>query len=148
VPFADDVHVRRKKEFGPNQDAVDALLVRLETVEQNQALLLAGLAGADPAVQAARQAMLEAARRGGREAQLDRAQKEVTHWVNSWFTGGFPISGYGRDISPAEAAVNAAPVVLDAIGALVVQDLLSPEDFDTLMGRWREVDSPSTEPRI
>jgi hypothetical protein len=133
--------VRRRKESGPNQDEVDALLERLETVEQNQALLLAGLSEADPALHAARQEMLEAARRGGREAQLDRAQKEVTRWVNTWFTGGFPISGYGRDISPAEAAVKAAPVVLDAVGALVVRDLLQPEDFETLIGRWRELEA-------
>jgi hypothetical protein len=133
---------RRKKEFGPNQAEVDALLERLETVDQNQALLLAGLAQDDPTIHAAREAMLEAARRGGRESELHRAQEEVTRWVNTWFTGGFPISGYGRDISPAEAAVNAAPVVLDAIGALVVRDLLSPDDFDTLIGFWREIDSP------
>ena len=134
--------MRKKKEFGPNQDEVDALLERLETVNQNQALLLAGLAQGDPDLHAARQAMLEAARQGGREAQLDRAQQEVTRWVNAWFTGGFPISGYGRDISPAEAAVNAAPVVLDAVGALVVRDLLRPEDFETLTGRWRELEPP------
>jgi hypothetical protein len=133
--------VRKKKEFGPNQDEVDALLERLETVEQNQALLLAGLAQADPELHRAREAMLDAARRGGREQQLDRAQKEVTRWVNSWFSGGFPISGYGRDISPAEAAVKAAPVVLDAVGALVVRDLLAADDFDALIGRWRELDS-------
>jgi hypothetical protein len=133
---------RKKQEFGPNQGEVDALMERLETVEQNQALLLAGLAEADPALHRARQAMLEAARRGGREKELERAQQEVTRWVNSWFTGGFPISGYGRDISPAEAVVNASPVVLDAAGALVVRDLLDPDDFETLMGRWRELERP------
>ena len=142
MSFSDDRIVRKKKEFGPNQDEVDALLERMETVEQNQALMLAGLSEADPDLHAARQAMLEAAHQGGREAQLDRAQQEVTRWVNDWFAGGFPISGYGRDISPAEAAVNAAPVVLDAVGALVVRDLLRPEDFETLMGRWRELDTP------
>jgi hypothetical protein len=141
VSFGDHQRVRKKKEFGPNQDEVDALLERLETVEQNQALLLAGLAKTDPELHRAREAMLEAARRGGREQQLDRAQKEVTRWVNTWFSGGFPISGYGRDISPAEAAVKAAPVVLDAVGALVVRDLLPPDDFHTLIGRWRELDS-------
>jgi len=133
--------VRRKKEFGPNQDAVDLFLERLETVNQSQALMLAGIAEADPSLHAAREAMLVAARRGEREAQLDRAQQEVTRWVNTWFSGGFPISGYGRDISPAEAAVKASPVVLDAVGALVVRDLLAPEDFETLIGRWRELDS-------
>jgi hypothetical protein len=134
---------RKKKEFGPNQDEVDALMERLETVEQNQALMLAGLAQPDPALHRARQAMLEAARRGGREKELERAQQEVTRWVNTWFSGGFPISGYGRDVSPGEAAVNASPVVLDAAGALVVRDLLDPDDFDTLMGRWRELDGPA-----
>jgi hypothetical protein len=132
--------VRKKKDFGPNQADVDELLERLETVEQNQALLLAGIATADPELKAARKAMLAAAGRGDREAELERAQQEVTRWVNTWFSGGFPISGYGRDISPAEAAVNAAPVVLDAIGAVVVRDLLDPETFETLIGRWREVD--------
>ena len=131
-----------KKDFGPNQDAVDALLERLETVDQGQALFLAGLARDDAALQAAREAMLDAARRGRREAELDRAQREVTRWVNTWFSGGFQISGYGRDITPAQAATEAAPVVLDAVSALVVRDLLQPDDFETLIGAWRELDAP------
>lgn len=134
-----DVHV--KKDFGPNQDEVDALLERLETVDQGQALFLAGLARDDEATQAARNAMLDAARRGAREDVLDRAQREVTRWVNTWYAGGFQLSGYGRDITPAQAATDAAPVVLDAISALVVRDLLSPDDFETLIGPWRELDA-------
>jgi hypothetical protein len=133
--------VRKKKEFGPNQEEVDALLERLETVDQNQALFLAGLARDDEAIQAARDAMLDAARRGAREAELERAQREVTQWVNMWFSGGFQLSGYGRDITPAQAATDAAPVVLDAISALVLRDLLSPDDFETLIGPWRELDA-------
>jgi hypothetical protein len=135
--------MRLNKEFGPNQDEVDALLERLETVDHGQALLLASLARDDVATDAARDAMLDAARRGGREAQLERAQREVTRWVNTWFSGGFQLSGYGRDITPAQAATDAAPVVLDAISALVVRDLLSPEDFEALIGPWRELDAPS-----
>jgi hypothetical protein len=83
--------------------------------------------------------MTEAARRAGRERELRAAQDEVTHWVNTWFSGGFQLAGYGRDITPAQAAVDAAPVVLDAIGALVVGDLLSPDEVDALMGPWREL---------
>jgi hypothetical protein len=134
--------VKRKKEFGPNQGEVDAVFERLETVDQNQALLLAGLVQDGPAWHSAREAMLGAARAGGREAYLRRAQQEVTHWVNTWFSGGPQLSGYGRDISPAEAAVHAAPVVLDAVGALVVRDLLPPDDFEVLIGPWRELDAP------
>ena len=131
----------KKKEFGPNQAEVDALLERLETVDQGQALLLAGLARDGEATQAARDAMIDAAKRGSREAELDRAQREVTQWVNMWFSGGFQLSGYGRDITPAQAATDAAPVVLDAISALVVRDLLSPDEFETLIGPWRELDA-------
>ena len=89
----------KKQDFGPNQDEVDALLERLETVDQGQALFLAGLARDDEATQAARDAMLNAARGGAREAELDRARREVTRWVNTWFSGGFQLSGYGRDIT-------------------------------------------------
>lgn len=130
-----------RNEFGPNQAQVDALLERLEAVDQGQALLLANLASDDPARRHARQVMLEAARRAGREKELKRAQQEVTRWVNTWFSGGFQISGYGRDITPGEAAVHAAPVVLDAVGALVVRDLLEADDLDALIGPWRELDA-------
>jgi hypothetical protein len=128
-----------KKEFGPNQDAVDALLVRLETVTQAQAMLLAGISGDDPERHRARQAVVEAARRCDRERELKRAQDEVRQWVNTWFTGGPQLSGYGRDVSPGEAAVAASPAVLDAIGALVVRDLLPAEDVELLMGPWKEL---------
>ncbi|MEX1156863.1 MAG: hypothetical protein WED12_06805 [Chloroflexota bacterium] len=128
-----------KNEFGPNQGQVDELLERLETVDQGQALFLAGLSGDDPARRRARDAMLEAAKRGGRERELLAAQNEVTRWVNTWFSGGFQISGYGRDITPAQAAVDASPVILDAAGAQVVSDLLSADDLEMLMGPWREL---------
>ena len=130
----------RKKEFGPNQDAVDALLMRLESVTQVEAMLLAGISGDDPERHLARQAMLDAAHRAGRERELKAAQGEVQDWVNSWFTGGPQISGYGRDVSPGEAAVAAAPAVLDAIGALVVRDLLTREQVEVLTGPWNELE--------
>jgi len=134
--------VRKKKEFGPNQEQVDALLERLETLNQFQALHLASIAYEDPARTGARKSMVDSARSSGRAAELDRAQQEVMRWMNLWFSGGFQIVGYGRDISPAEAAVNASPVVLDAVGALVMRDLLSAETFETLIGPWRELDAP------
>lgn len=130
-----------KNEFGPNQAEVDALLERLESVDQGQALFLANLATDDADRGRARQAMLVAARRGGREKELQRAQREVTRWVNTWFSGGYQIAGYGRDVTPGEAAVHAAPVVLDAVGALVVRDLLAADDVDALIGPWRELDA-------
>jgi hypothetical protein len=130
---------RGGNEFGPNQDEVDRLLERLETVDQNQALFLASLDGDDPARLAARQALRGAARSSGRERELKAAQAEVTRWMNLWFSGGFQIAGYGRDITPAEAAVGAAPVVLDAVGALVLRDVMPPDDFDVLIGPWQEL---------
>jgi hypothetical protein len=128
-----------KNEFGPNQANVDQLLERLEHVDQNQALFLSGFDNDDPARHRARQALLEAAASAGRERYLKAAQDEVTHWVNTWFSGGFQIAGYGRDITPAEAAVGAAPAVLDAIGALVMSDLISTADMEALTGPWQEL---------
>jgi hypothetical protein len=127
-------------EFGPNQPQVDSLLERLESVDQGQALFLASRAVETAERARARTAMLQAARRGGREAELRRAQDEVKGWVDHWFSGGYQIAGYGRDITPAEAAARAAPVVLDAVSALVVRDLLGPDDFETLIGPWQELD--------
>ena len=112
-------------------------------MDQPQALFLAGLASDDAARRDAREAMLETARAGGREAELQRAQDEVKRWVNRWFSGGFQIAGLGRDITPADAAVGAAPVVLDAVGALVLRDLLDAETFEMLIGPWRELDAPT-----
>lgn len=128
-----------KSEFGPNQERVDALLVRLENVDQVQAMFLAGLAADDPERRRAREAMLTAARRGGREKELHRAQEEVKRWVNGWFSGGPQLSGYGRDVTPGEAATGAAPLVLDAIGATVVSDLLRADDVEILTAPWREL---------
>jgi hypothetical protein len=128
-----------KKEFGLNQAAVDALLMRLESVTQVEAMLVASITADDPERHRARQAMLDAAHRGGRERELKRAQDEVRDWVNSWFTGGPQIAGYGRDVSPGENAVAAAPAVLDAIGALVVRDLMTSEEVEVLTGPWNEL---------
>ena len=128
-----------ENEFGRNQVQVDELLERLEKVDQGEALFLAGIGGDDEARSRARTAMLDAARRGGRERELGAAQQKVSRWLNTWFSGGYEIAGYGRDVTPGEAAVNAAPAILDAIGALVVGDLLSTDDFETLIGPWREL---------
>ena len=128
-----------KNEFGPNQDAVDQLLERLERVDHGQALFLASFGADDPSRHRARGALREAARTASRERQLKAAQDEVTRWVNTWFSGGIEISGYTRDITPAQAAVGAAPMVLDAIGALVMRDLISTDDLELLTGPWQEL---------
>ncbi len=127
------------KEFGPNQDHVDAVLARLESVDYGEALLLASLAGDDPERRRAREATVAAARQSGREKPLRAAQDEVRRWVSRWYSGGPQISGYGRDITPAQAALDAAPAVLDAVGAMVVRDLLQHEDVEALTGPWASV---------
>ena len=128
-----------KKEFGPNQGAVDQLLERLERVDHGQALFLASFGANDPLRDRARRALREAARTARRERQLKAAQEEVTRWVNTWFSGGIELSGYTRDITPAQAVVRAAPLVLDAVGALVMQDRISTDDVELLTGPWHEL---------
>ncbi len=128
-----------KKEFGPNQDEVDAMLDRLDLVTQEMAMFLATFDPDSPERRRSRDVMRHAAARRRRERQMRAAQEEVTAWVNRWFAGGALISGYGRDITPAEAAANAAPAVLDAVGATVVADLLDEEDRETLTDPWRQL---------
>lgn len=133
-------------EFGPNQTEVDQLLERLEHIDNDQVRFLASFGDDDPARERARSALRQAARASGRERQLETAQHEVTRWVNTWFSGGHQIAGYGRDITPAQAAVDAAPMVLDAVGAVVLRDLLSTDDFEALIGPWRALIAGSRTP--
>ena len=128
-----------QNEFGPNQDEVDAMLERLDRVTHEMAMFLGTFDPDAPEHRAAREAMRRAAIGSGREKQLRAAQREVEAWVNRWFAGGPQIAGYGRDITPAEAAARAAPAVLDAVGATVVADLLEPNDLEALVAPWRAV---------
>ncbi len=124
-------------EFGPNQHQVDELLERLEHVTHEMAMFLATFDADAPDRRRARQTMRQAAIDGGRQRELGAAQREVEAWVNDWFAGGPLIAGYGRDITPAEAAARAAPMVLDAVGAMVVADLLDPDELNVLTAPWR-----------
>ncbi len=126
-----------KNEFGPNQDAVDAILERLDRVTHEMAMFLGTFEPDAPERRTARDAMRRAAIDSGREKQVRAAQREVEAWVNNWFAGGPMIAGYGRDITPAEAAARAAPAVLDAVSATVVADLLSESDVAALTDPWR-----------
>ena len=40
-------------------------------------------------------------------------------------------------------AVGAAPVVLDAVGALVLRDVIPADAFDALIGPWQELTAES-----
>jgi hypothetical protein len=130
---------RMKNEFGPNQDQVDALLARLPHVDQGRALLLGSVDPSDPERRRARERMLAAAAHANRQKPLRGAQHEITAWVDHWFTNDPRLVGYGRDVTPGEAATSAAPALLDAVGALVVRDLLTDEDAATLLFPWQEL---------
>jgi hypothetical protein len=126
-----------KNEFGPNQERVDALLVRLEHVTHEMAMFLGTFDSEAADRRRARAAMRQAALDSGRGSALSSAQHEVEAWVNDWFAGGPLIAGYGRDITPAEAAARAAPIVFDAIGATVVADLLTEDEAEVLTAPWK-----------
>lgn len=132
-------------EFGPNQEQVDALLARLDFLNQEEAMFLASFDSDDSQRRRARDAMRRAAVTGGRGKELEAAQRKVEAWVDRWFAGGSQVSGYGRDVTPAEAAARAAPPVLDAVGALVVGDLLPPDTFEVLTLPWRELGQKATQ---
>jgi hypothetical protein len=138
------------REFGPNTARVEELLSSLSRSDWGT---VAALAAARPepgdraATHAARAAG-EAIAASGRTAAARDARRIVADWAMRWvrasvgpvtFETAVLATFASRDRALAELAGRALPVVLDAVSALVVADLLDPYDFDVLYGPWASV---------
>ena len=101
--------------LGPNGEAVAALIERCKTTTFDEGRRWA----------AARDAARAAAWAAARDATWDAARAAA--WAAAW------------DAAWAAARAAAGDAAGDAAGALVVRDLISPEQFDLLYGPWKEV---------
>jgi hypothetical protein len=141
---------RRRAQFGPNSAAVGRLLDDLERLPTGEVAALAaagggvtGTASDDPDVAAraeVRARLRDIAVRGGRLDAIRAAGDEVAAWASSashWFPAG--VAGTldaTKEIGPRMAAV---PIVLDAVYAVVLEDLLADWELDLLLAPWADV---------
>jgi len=109
--------------FGPNTEAIEAIIERLKTmtVDEAEALGSAWNSAWNSARVAARDAARDAAWNSARYAAWDSV------WDAAWDAA--------RDLV-WDAAWDAA---WDAILALLVRDKITPEQFDILYGPWKQV---------
>jgi hypothetical protein len=134
-------------EFGPNTELVRQFLVKLDELTPDQAGELTafwnGQSKAD--LRQAHRAMQALANEdeAWRE-QIRAAQDEITTWTN----GPHTVKALRQDRALAAeiaARVAALPPAVDAISALVLADLLEPEDAETLYAAW---DATVGEPKL
>lgn len=136
--------------YGPNSLAAERLLDDLEHLPTGEVAALAAAGGGvtgtapdDPDVAARaelRSRLRDIAKHGGRLDAIRAAGDEVAAWASSathWFPAG--VAGAldsTREIGPRVAAV---PVVLDAVYAVVLEDLLADWELDLLLAPWEDV---------
>jgi hypothetical protein len=136
--------------FGPNTTAAERLLEDLDHLDPGAIAALAAAGGgvsgtADddpdvPARGALRARLREIAEAGDRLDAVRAIGDEVAKWASSashWFPAGVAgTQDSTREIGPRLAA---APIVLDAAYAVVLEDLLADWELDLLLAPWDEV---------
>ncbi len=117
--------------YGPNGEAVVALLDSLPTIDYETAEAIADAYEAiPPAELKVAQTVVRRRHRGGKlDAELRAAEAAVSDWHASLLLTDEDEALYGV---VADAAT-------DAVDALVLEDELADVDFDTLYGAWSEV---------
>jgi len=136
--------------FGPNDPEVLRFLAQVSRLTPDEARALARLRPPDEGLNEQRERLLDrAALMTDRADPLAAARAAIAGGSR---VGGTPWFGRGiselwsRRIPPRNAAVMSAalPALLDAIGALVVRDVLDPGEFALLWGPWGQVISGRT----
>ena len=110
-------------DFGPNGEAVAALIERIKNLTPDQAMELGGTWNA------ARYAVLDAARSAAWTAA----------WGSVWGAVWDAVRGAVWDAVREESRDSIWYAVRAATIALATQDLISEEDFNTLYGPWASV---------
>jgi hypothetical protein len=152
--------------YGPNSIAAERLLDALDHLHPGAIAALAaagggafGTADDDPDVAARadlRGRLRDVAKAGGRLAAIRAIGDEVAAWASStthWFPAG--VAGSGESTSEIAPRIAAAPIILDAAYAVVLEDLLADDELDLLLAPWDEVvgspfgneDAAKAEPR-
>jgi hypothetical protein len=136
--------------YGPNSVAAERLLEDLDRLHPGAIAALAaagggsfGTAADDPALAARaelRARLRDIAVRGRRLDAIRAIGDEVSSWASSlthWFPAG--VVGAGESTAEIAPRMAAAPIVLDAAYAVVLEDLLDDEELDLLLSPWEEV---------
>jgi len=136
--------------YGPNWIAAERLLDDLDHLDPGAIAALAAAGGGalgtahdDPDVvaRAELRSRLRAIAKAGHRLDAIRAiGDDVASWASStthWFPAGVAATGESTaEIGPRLAA---APIVLDAAYAVVLEDLLEDDELDLLLAPWDEV---------
>ena len=136
--------------YGPNTIAAERLLDDLDHLHPGAIAALAaagggafGTADDDPDIAARadlRTRLRDIAKAGGRLVAIRAIGDEVAAWASStthWFPAG--VAGSGESTSEIAPRIAAAPIVLDAAYAVVLEDLLADDELDLLLAPWEEV---------
>jgi hypothetical protein len=136
--------------YGPNSVAVERLLDDLDHLHPGAIAALAAAGGGafgtdadDPAVAArddVRKRLRDIAQHSGRLPAVRAVGEEVEAWASStthWFPAG--VAGAGESTAEIGPRMAAVPIVLDAAYAAVLEDLLSDDELELLLGPWEEV---------
>jgi len=131
--------------YGPNDSEVLRFLERVSNLTLEEARRLTALRAAsdDPSGERAERAVRRAALMADRIEELDSAQAAIRAWSTSW---GVPWFGRSRrvywdrrvPVGDAKAMAAAMPALLDAIGTLVVRDVLDRSDVASFLQPWLE----------
>ena len=124
-------------EFGPNSDSVADFLNRLWLLSPEQvSRLVSGWQEApQEELERAHEALHEVVGEDSEERdQVRRAQEKISPWLN----GGRLVEAAGFMGRTGQGATRqvAGPALADAVAALVVGDLLAPEDAQALYAPW------------
>jgi hypothetical protein len=130
------------KEFGPNEELVLALLGKLNGLDANQVAELVAVWREQPKgeLRIAHRNLQDLVDEDPRwREQLRLAQEEVFAWMAG--RGGDTRLDYsfGAPKNAVEIRRPAGPAVADAVAALVMADILEPEDAEVLYAPWAEV---------
>jgi hypothetical protein len=126
-------------DFGPNTDLVRQFLVKLDELSPDQLAELTafwnGQSKSD--LRQAHRAMQDLAREDETwRGQVKTAQDQITTWANGPHDTA-RVPRQGRALSTeVEVRAAALPPVIDAVSALVLADLLEPEDAEALYAAW------------
>jgi hypothetical protein len=133
--------------FGPNTELVRQFLAKLEALTSKQAGALTASWAEQPKadLRQAHRAMQELAKEDETwREQIRAAQDQIATWTN----GPHGVKALRQDRALAAeiaARVAAMPPAVDAISALVLADLLEPEDAEALYAAW---DATVGEPKL
>lgn len=148
---------RQEARYGPSSVAAERLLEDLDHLHPGAVAALAAAGGGsfgtaedDPDVAARdelRGRLREIARRSGLLDAVRAMGDEVADWAAStshWFPSG--VAGAGESTREMGTRLAAAPIILDAAYAVVLDDHLARWELDLLLAPWDQVvGSPFTE---